>query len=85
MRWPFVSRLRYELLEERLKDRDARIAELVKVNQELVELSKQVRMMPDEEEKQPEPPKVSRKLGSVLRKEFADEARERLRKSGVAK
>lgn len=84
MRLPFVSRLRYELLEERLKDRDARIAELVKVNQDLVELSKQMRVAPDEEEK-PEPPKSHRKLGADLRREFADGARERALKAGVKK
>lgn len=84
MKWPFVSRLRYELLEERLKDRDDRIAELVKVNQDLVELSKMSFAKPDEEEK-PEPPKPHRRLAADIRREFSDAAWARKAESDAAK
>jgi hypothetical protein len=88
MRWPWVSRLRLELAEERLVDREQRIDDLLKVNDELIDLNRQLRSMPAQspQDEQPiEPPKPHRKLGAQIREEFRRGANERAEKakSGV--
>lgn len=88
MRWPWVSRLRLELAEERLLDREQRIEDLLKVNDELIDLNRQLRSLPIEptlDEKPIEPPKQHRKLGAQIREDFRRGANERAEKakSGV--
>jgi hypothetical protein len=80
MRWPWVSRWRLELAEERLLDREQRIEELLSVNAELLELNKQITAAPpvaDPNEKPIEPQKAHRKLGADLRREFRERAETR--------
>jgi hypothetical protein len=75
-----------EILQERLADRDQRIAELLKLNAELIELSKTPPVAAKDEDEEPvEPQKPHRMLGAEMRQKFRKAAEARFRDEQINK
>ena len=79
MKWPWVSRLRLQLAEERLADRDERITELLRINADLIALNKEIATAPAPPPDETESPNTRLRVVSNARRAFREAAENRFK------